>query len=467
MDVISTKVERVVHETINRHSLVQKGDRIIVGLSGGPDSVCLLHVLKSEESEWGIKVYAAHLNHNLRGLKAEEDANYVVDLCKKMGVKCFLKNDDIEAYAKANKLSTEEAGRIKRFHFFEEVQNKIGGDKIALGHHKDDQAETILMRIIRGSGLDGLVAMDYRREKYIRPLLDLTKEEIENYCKQKNLKPRLDATNYETDYFRNQVRNDLIPYLKERYNPRIIDALIKLRSVIKDDYDLLSQMTEEHYSTMVIKESGKRSFPIKKITQLHPALRARLIRRGIQDLVDAGQGLDFDQIRQIDHLISVKRPGKKTSLSLGLEAMISYREFHIYKKELEEKLEFYYPVQIQQKTDIHELNLSVEVRIVCNGKELPFSQNSLEQIFDYEKVEKELNIRNRKDGDRFTPMGMNGTKKIKDFFIDLKIDQLERNRIPLLCDGDEIMWVVGYRISEKYKITRDTKKKLLIRITEG
>ncbi|MDV9687848.1 tRNA lysidine(34) synthetase TilS [Clostridioides difficile] len=208
-----------VLSTINKHNLIQKGDKIVLGLSGGPDSVCLLHVLNRLKKDFNIEIYAAHLNHQIRGIEAQKDALYVSKLCEDMGIIFFVKSINVPKYCENEGLSLEEGARKLRYEMFYEIKDKIKANKIAIGHNLNDQAETVMMRIMRGTGLKGLKGIDYIRDNcIIRPILDVERSEIEEYCEAYNLNPRIDKTNLENIYTRNKIRLDLLPYMKDNFN---------------------------------------------------------------------------------------------------------------------------------------------------------------------------------------------------------------------------------------------------------
>lgn len=231
-----------VRSTINEYNLLQKGDKVVLGLSGGPDSVCLLHILKQLENEYDISIYAAHLNHQIRGIEAQKDVMYISNLCDSLGVKLFVKSINVPAYCKENSLSIEEGARKLRYEMFYEIKQKTKSNKIAIGHNLNDQAETILMRLMRGTGLQGLKGIEYKRDDtIIRPILDIERSSIEKYCDEYNLNPRIDSTNLENIYTRNKIRLDLIPYMQENFNANVIESICRMGNNLKLDSDYIEQ----------------------------------------------------------------------------------------------------------------------------------------------------------------------------------------------------------------------------------
>ncbi len=451
-----------MRKIIEDNNLIEQGDRIIVAISGGPDSVCLLHALYQIREEYNLELYGAHLNHNFRGIEAQIDAQYVSNLCDDLNILCFIKSMDVPQYAKENGLSPEEAGRILRYDFFEEVAERVGATKIAVAHNENDQAETVLMRLLRGTGLQGLTAIHINRGKIIRPLLNIDRNSIEEYCEIHKLSPRIDKTNLESIYKRNKIRLELIPYLEENYNPNIKDNLVKTAEILKDDFDFIEEKAREVYKELVnLQKNDSLILPLQSIKELHPALQSRVIRLSAEQLLGRQEVLEYKHVQNVLELIERGATGKKIVLPLGLVAKISYENLCFSTGEEDNKL-FHYELPLEDTFYMEELNGSFTVRVVERGEVKEISRDKYHKCFDYDQVKSILNVRNRREGDRFYPLGLTGSKKLKDFFIDYKIDRDERDRIPLVCDGDEIMWIVGLRISEKYKITDKTTRILEI-----
>lgn len=451
-----------IRKAIEEHNLIEKGDKVIVAVSGGPDSVCLLHVLYQFREEYDLKLYGAHLNHNFRGIEAQMDAQYVSDLCEDLDVLCFTKSMDVPQYAKMHGLSSEEAGRILRYDFFEEIAQRANATKIAVAHNKNDQAETVLMRLLRGTGLQGLTAIHIKRGKIVRPLLDIDRESIEKYCKIYNLSPRIDKSNLESIYYRNKIRLELIPYLEENYNPNVMANLVRTAEILKKDFDFIEERAKEVYADLVDNQGEQGlELPIEGIQKLHNALQSRVIRLAAEQLLGRQEILEYKHVQDALELMQKGLTGKKITLPMGLIAKISYKNICFITGEQEDKV-FHYELPIEGSLDLKEIGGTFETRIVEREEIKEISRDKYRKYFDYDKIENELSIRNRREGDRFYPLGLMGSKKLKDFFIDYKVDRDERDKIPLICDGDEIMWVVGFRISEKYKITDKTSRILEI-----
>mgnify|MGYP002619426031 CR=1 FL=1 len=243
-------LENKVKETIAKYNLIQKGDKIVVGVSGGPDSMTLLTVLLKLKNAYDLEIYVAHINHMLRE-NAIIDEEYVKEFCKKNDIELFIKHADIQEKAQKEKRGLEETGRLVRYNFFEEVLNKTNSNKIAIAHNLNDRVETIIMNTLRGSGLNGLRGIEASRGKYIRPLIEIPRDEIEKYCEENKINPRHDESNDDNTYTRNKIRNIIIPYLKREFNPNIINTMNRLSEIVKEEEEFVEEETK--------KKCGKKS----------------------------------------------------------------------------------------------------------------------------------------------------------------------------------------------------------------
>jgi tRNA(Ile)-lysidine synthase len=457
-----------VLSTIKEYSMFQKGDKVIVAVSGGPDSMCLLHILYSLKEEFSLTLYAAHVNHCLRGEEADKDEDYVNDFCKGLGIECFSKRVDIKKLAEERGLSSESAGREARYEFFGELLKNLEAQKIALAHNLNDQAETVLMRIIRGTGMEGMVGIKpVRGNIFVRPIINIKRESIEKYCGDNNLKPRIDKTNLENIYARNKIRLELIPYIKENFNSDIIMALNRLSETITKDNDYLEAITCEKYKSYCDNKPDK-VIIYKEAFNEHEAILTRLIRLALANV--KGNLNNIEKVHIYD-LIELQKSGtgKRINLPGNLDAFNNYNNIELYinkvQGNIEEKGE--YILNINHINYISAFNSEVSLRLISSEESISFKDKELVKYFDYDKVIGNITIRYRRNGDRFTPFGMRGSKKLKDFFMDLKIPQEERDRIPLVCFDDDIAWIVGYRISDNYKVNKHTKNILEIKFEGG
>ncbi|MDR0978757.1 MAG: tRNA lysidine(34) synthetase TilS [Lachnospiraceae bacterium] len=274
-----------IEKTIKQNSLIDKKDKIVIGVSGGPDSMCLLHFLNAKKDEYQIEIFVAHINHKIRE-EADSDEEYVKNYCEKYKIPVFVIRIDIKKYAKEKKCGEEEAGRIARYEFFDEVLNKTGSNKIATAHNNNDKVETVIMNIIRGSGIRGLIGIEaIRDKKYIRPLIDCKREDIENYCNSNKLNPRIDKTNTENIYARNKIRNVVIPYIKQEFNPSIISAVTKLSNIAKEEDEYINKITEIEY-TKIQEKTDKNTIvlDLKMFNKEEQIIKSRIILLSFEKL---------------------------------------------------------------------------------------------------------------------------------------------------------------------------------------
>ncbi len=464
---------RRVKDTIDTYQMLMPGDKVIVGVSGGPDSVALLHSLNQIKDEYQIQLYVAHVNHLLRGAEAFADAQFVYDLAHGMGIQCSIQEEDIGRYARLNGLSEEQAGREKRYAFFEKLKIEVGAAKIALGHNLNDQAETVLQHLIRGGGLKGLGGMEPVRQNYIiRPLINILRQDIQAYLERNNLSYRVDKTNLEPIYFRNQIRMELLPLLQKQYNPNMIGLLAQTADILRQDEAYLEQnVREASEKILLLKNSDTVKIDLESFNKLHIAVKRRLIRKAIQLLTGGLKEITFNHIDAIINL-SFKNQGFKR-LFLPQNICVE-KQYHVLwvrinvskQSEGDCLITGLIQLDVPGRTDIPFAYAFIEAKIIKNQglDTLMVNKNSNTAYIDYEKVNGLLSIRSRQPGDRFQPLGMNGTKKLKDFFIDCKIPQRKRDDIPLLVCGDDIVWVVGYQINASYQITSETDKILQLQI---
>lgn len=452
--------EKVI-STIEKYSMIEKGDGIVVGLSGGPDSTCLIHVLSTIRELYDLKLYAVHLNHMIRDEEALRDEEYSEGLAKKLDIPFFSKQIPVEEYARSERISTEEAGRLLRYQLFEEIARKTGAKKIALAHNMNDQAETMLMHFIRGSGLSGISGIRPLREgKYIRPIIACSREEIEEYCCINNLDPVIDSTNKEKIYTRNRVRLELIPYIKKYFNPNLVESLYKASEIIRDEDDYINSRTFIELDRI---RSGY-GVDINSFNLLHISLRRRMIRVLIEGIKGNLDGIESKHISDCIEFIEKKHTGKTISLPDGIECIIQYDVFKINMKE--ELNNFEYQLKVPGSTYIKECNCTVNIKII-KKREMFFNDSQFIKYFDYDKIKNNITARNKRDGDYIYPKGMKGKKKIKDVFIDKKIPRELREKTLLITQESEVFWIFGLRDSRKYKVDENTVNVMEIEIERG
>lgn len=447
-----------VLKTVKENNLIEENEGIVVALSGGPDSVCLLHILHRMSKEMNLKIFAAHLNHKIRGLDAYMDSLYVMKLCEELQIPCFIRAIDVPKYCNDNKLGLEDGARKLRYEIFNEIREKLSADKIAIGHNKNDQAETVLMRIMRGTGLQGLRGIEYKREGgIIRPILDISREDIENYCKENNLSPRIDGTNLEAIYSRNKIRLKILPYMKEEFNENIVGSIVRMSKNIKVDSDYIDSQVDISYNEVCRKyEDGVYIF-VDLLEKEHEAIKNRLIIKAIREVLGDANSIDKKHIEEVLTLMGKNKNGKKINLPRGLYAYRFNDYILISLKEINyEKIEYNYEIEPGKEVYIAELGKTFKSKIV---DAVDFNAETLGenvQYLDFGKIKGNITLRNRHQGDKIILRG--GTKKIKELFIGMKIPREERSFVPLIVNDSNIVSVCGYRISANYLVDENTEK---------
>jgi len=458
-------VEKQFLETIRKYNMLKKGDKIILGVSGGPDSVCLLHLFNKYRRELGVSIYSAHLDHSFRGKESEEDARFVKALCEKWDVPFFVEKIDVPSYAKNLGLSPEDAARRVRYDFFERVKEQVQAQKVATGHNQNDHEETILMNILRGAGLDGLLGIDPACGVYIRPLIEIPRDEIEKYLAQEGIPFRIDATNLTTDYFRNSLRLELIPIIREKYCPHLGQALRRLSEIARRDLAFLNQATEQAEQEAVRCQGEQVTINVECFSKQHEAIKYRLARRAVERLAGDLKDIEIKHTRLLVDFIERALPGSMIDLPKDLKGIKEYDGVIISKASLDEVPDYYYVLPIPGEVTIQETGTNIKAYTVPKEK-IKISRDANTAFLDYDKVGNSLVVRNRRNGDRFKPLGGKGFKKLKNFFIDEKVPRLKRKEIPIVEAEGKIVWVVGMRIDDRFKVTEETKTVLILAVED-
>ncbi|KPL05543.1 MAG: hypothetical protein AMJ73_00350 [candidate division Zixibacteria bacterium SM1_73] len=460
-------------QTIDRYDLLQEGDKVLVAVSGGPDSVALLYALLEIKDEFDLNLCVAHLNHKLRGAESEEDQKFVKNLAHKLNLKFFSKSIDVKKEAKERKLSMEEAARLVRYRYLEDLAERIKADKIAMGHQANDQAETFLMRLLRGAGGSGLSGIPPKRGKIIRPLIDIKKEEIERFLKQKGQSFRTDSSNLLPNYFRNKVRLLLLPQIKKEFNPKIVDVLNRASNIISLQQQYIEKKSEEILRIVCkSKKKDKIVLDLRRFIDYNICLKREMIRLCVKELVGdrfaslatSSTELSFDTIERTLGLIQKQKSGRKVKLIGNTWAEVSSENLAIY---IEKRKQHNYTISLPGTKDLRGLGIRIKSEIVSRPSLPQKIKSKGEQVafLDWEKLKEPFRLRNRRPKDKFKPLGMQGTKSVADFSIDMKIPRYERDEAMLLTAGGKIAWILGYRISDEFKVTDKTKKVLRMEVS--
>lgn len=480
-------VKEKVYKYILKNNMISKGDAVVAGVSGGSDSMCLLKVLMELKNLLRIHIVVVHIHHGLRGKTADEDMKFVENYCKNNPygeeIEFFGYKFDIATIAKNDGTSHEEAGRLARYSAFNEVAKKLGergyeNVKIAVAHNLEDTAETILFNMFRGSGIKGITGICPIRDNIIRPILCLDKKEIYDYLKECDLTYRVDETNFTDEYSRNKIRLNVLPYVKENINIKASEHIVSMASYVGEAYDLVIELSSEAYAKYVTMNS-KIQIDVQIVNEKH-IITNTVIRMAIEKLTNSLKDITNKHIEDVYSLF-FKQTGAAINLPYGLVAKKDYKAVVLYR-DLEKK------VRVNEKNssikdnvinvDLSELSngegLTVHVEEICDGDEksapkstFSFYQNAIDEVcfdenkytkwFDYGIVKGIVSIRNRRQGDYIIVDNKGSRKKLKDFFIDMKIPREERDNVILLANGSEIMWVVGYRMGANYKVEKDSK----------
>lgn len=453
---ITNKLEARFLENIKKYSLIDSKDTIIVGTSGGPDSVALVYLLAKIRDSYKLNIVLAHLNH-LHRKEAELDEKLVADLANNMGFDFRIKHASMDDYAKKQKISPEDAGRRLRYEFFDEIAKNFESPKIATAHIKDDQAETVLMRMIRGTGAEGLAAMDFKNRNIIRPLLNFEKSELLAYLHENNINYATDQTNFESDYTRNYIRNEIFPKMEE-INPNVIDSFYKLSQLVRDDIEIIDSLIEEIFASLAtIKPDKSISYDRESFENQTNPIKAKLIRQGIFKIKGEVKDISKDNI---DKFISLSK--LDTGKEIIKDDLIFIKNYEDYRLEaIKENKSTDEVVDLLANDQVNFLSATIKASLVEKKAE----KNKNIAYFDYDKLSFPLKIRSRRNGDSFYPLGLGHRKKLKDFFIDEKVDRNLRDQIPLVLSNDQIIWISGFRQSEDYQVDSKTKKILKIEVT--
>ena len=436
-----------IENYIRQYHMIEKGDRIVIGVSGGADSVCLLMALCSLQEKLGFQVLVCHVNHELRGEEAAQDEAYVEMLCHKMQVPFFAFHENVELIAKKRKESLEEAGRYVRRQAFEQLCKEQGGTKIATAHHSNDNAETMLLNMARGTGLRGLCGIRPVYGKWIRPLLKLSREEIEQWLKDCDIRYCVDETNQEDEYTRNRIRHHVIPTLEEQVNTRTVEHFVKLSEQAEEIYEYLEKQTDQAWNICVKQTDGLQSrkeifLKAEEMKQLDPVIKKLLIQRSVSEVAGAQKDIESRHILAVLQLFE-RQTGRQIDLPYSVTAKRMYEGVLLTKGD-------------KKVTSVHQKEKRKE--------EIP--QKSYTKCFDYDIIKSSLCVRYRRPGDYFTIDGEGKKKKLKSYFIDEKIPQEERDRQLLIAEESHIVWIPGRRMSSYYQVGDQTKKILKIKIME-
>jgi tRNA(Ile)-lysidine synthase len=477
-----TSLIQSVEKTLLEFNMLESRDKVLVAVSGGPDSVALVHVLLAIQKKFDIRLGVAHLDHGLRPSAATRDARFVSALCHKLSLPSHVTKTDIQDIHQRQGGSLEALGRKARYDFFSRIAQEFGYNKIALGHHAHDNAELVLMNLFRGSGPLGLSGIPpVRNNQYIRPLIEQTREGIMAFLQENQIAFVLDATNSDLRFLRNRIRHELMPALIHDYNPNLVDTLNRTAAIIRSEEDWLTQYSDQLFNTLAEKEGTSFRVSISKLLENHAAMQRRVIRTAIEHVkgnlkritlqhIDAvlclclegscGQRLHLPDRLTIqrephNHLLILRQtpPTRSRVNSHSVEAIPLYRLPVPALGAAKKRVNF---EELETTLLLESMPLESINSLTSAGQHSAF--------FDMDKLTFPMFLRNTIPGDRFMPLGMQGTQKVKDFFINNKIPREIRRKTPILVSKDMIVWIVGHRIDERAKITQQTRNVLKIEL---
>lgn len=457
-------MQKRVLEFIKKYQMLQEHDRVVVGLSGGADSVCLFLLLFSLRNQLGIELAAVHVNHQLRGAEADEDERYVRKLCAQMGILCRCYSFPVADIARQEHLTEEEAGRKVRRSAFAEFMEEWHGNKLALAHHRNDVAETMLHHLARGTSLGGLCSLRPVRGEVIRPLLCMNRTEVEHYLEEREISYCTDSTNLEDTYTRNGIRHHALAYLTEQINSGTVDHMARTAEDLGEIDAYLERQTEKLLSGLCVRKPDH--YCLKEALSREPALLQRYaVKACIREYAGTVKDVSREHLEAVCALFG-KRVGKSVPLPGRCRAVRTYEGIELREKEKYSRSEAM-PGQLLcpgTRQQVGEYRIYSEI---LPASEVKIEEKKYTKWLNYDNIKDNLMLRTRQQGDYLVIHESGGRKKLKDFFIDRKIPAMERDFVPLLAAGQEILWVVGYRLSEAFKVTQDTKRVLYVEITGG
>ena len=489
------QLKKQVADVIREYNLFNKNDRLLIGVSGGPDSAALLSLVYNTNriNPPYSSIFIAHLNHSIRGRESDEDEQFVCTLAEKYDVSLISEKRDIGEIARERKVSLEEAARDERYKFFESAAERVGANVIAVGHNADDNAETILHRIIRGTGITGISGIRPKRKltpistvSLVRPLLFIWRKDIIAYLKEENLPYRVDSTNIEKDKLRNRIRMELIPHLEENYNVKIKKSLVTLGETAVQNCDYLEAKSEVLFKDVWINQETKAEasayvdevvLDIYKLKESPHVLQQMIIKEATVRLNIPLKKLSYKNYKNVLNILNTGKAPVNSTVKEYLNIRIERNELHLSKNRYcakESLVSSEVEIKVPGDTELVDMNCRVktEIREIKDGflEEFIRNKTKYEEAVDLDKISMPLMVRTRRPGDRFWPLGSRGVKKIKKIFIDNKVPVMTRDTVPIITMSGQPIWIMGFRIDDRIRISEETTNLLMIKfeaITTG
>jgi tRNA(Ile)-lysidine synthase len=448
-----------VKRTIARHDLLKKNDKVLLAYSGGVDSTGMLAVFLELREPCALDLFLGHFNHRLRS-GADQDEQFVRKVARDNSLPLFVASEDVRSFAQQNRMNLEEAGRVLRYEFLTRTAQKIGGAKIATGHTLNDQAETFFLRLMRGSGLKGLGSIYPAVEgQIIRPLLDVERKDIEEFVRRKGLSYRDDESNLDRQFRRNKVRLDLIPFIQENFEPEIIRRIGKTVSILQEEDYLLEKLSRHSAEENICRENEDILLDIESLMTLPRGLARRIVRQFIHGLKGDLREITFDDVESVLNL------EEGESFPLTAELLLIREDGRVFNKpKLPRKIPYAYDWDGSSPLVLEELNLVIKSEKIRRPRSFEFDDEARAYL-DEENVRFPLRIRNRLDGDRYQPLGAPGHKKLKEIMRAKSIPIQERDKRPVFLSCDEIVWILGLPVAEKYRVREKTKNVVMLTVS--
>lgn len=466
--LVKNMIEKI-REFCKQYQMLSPRDKVIVGVSGGADSVCLLHVLLELQQEYELSLFVVHINHGIRGKSAEEDEKYVVHLCEKYKLSYYIEHANVKELVKLEKISEEEAGRNIRYRIFEKVYKEQKAHKIAVAHNENDQAETILMNLVRGSGIRGMSGILPQRNEIIRPLLSVSRKEIEDYLLKRKIRYQTDETNFTEQYTRNKIRLRVLDYLAKEVNSNAVSHIAATSRMLREIEEYIKREGENVFLEIVTVEKGKYFLRKDQFLEKDIVLQKQVIQKILYELSGQKKNIDSTHILSVIQLFE-KQVSKIIKLPYQMIAKREYEGVCLFSKGVTDKNTespvrqeiIFYPLELGEDKEkeiyISARKMRFKFRLFKRNleKKVSIPKNNCTKWFDYDKISNTVVLRNRQPGDYFQNDIQGAHKKLKKYFIEEKIPQEQRHMQILLADGSHVLWIVGRRISEYYRVEEST-----------
>jgi len=440
-------------EFSEKHNLLHGIQNVVVCVSGGVDSMVMLSLLLVLREKCNINLVASHFNHKLRGVLADEDEQLVIDYCKGNNVKLYRKQLDVRKYAKSNNISLEMAGRKLRYNFYQEIASQLNNSVIATGHTLDDHAETVLLRIFKGTGLQGLEGIPIKRDNIIRPIRFARKSDLYSYAREHNIPFSEDHTNYEENCQRNVIRNSIIPRIIENINPGLVESVANMSQILSEVNEFVTEMVKKALNEVVLEETPCQIIlEISRLKNYFINVEKEVLRQCVFRIKKEFKPIGFKTMNNLISLINSNETGKLLRLSGDLYANIDRGRLILSSKEFNDWCEIIVKPGKTYKTK--SFVFSSEVLPVTEYTKQPNRSNV--EFIDLDKTSGNMKLRRWRLGDRIKPLGFEHSKKLSDLFVDLKVPRIRKDRVPILVCNDEIIWVCGLKLSDLFKISSET-----------